>query len=111
MDTEIERVAAILKLLADQTRLTILALLSSKKLCVYEIVDLLKTSQPNVSQHMRKLKDAGLVKEEKRGQWVLYSLHIEDKPYIAEILKVMPSPCIQIVSERRPHDEHDSCAR
>jgi ArsR family transcriptional regulator len=87
---EIERIADVLKLLGDKNRLTIIALLNEKELCVCEIVDILQTSQPNISQHMRKLKDGGLVKETKRGQWVYYSLHIEDKPYIADILKRLP---------------------
>lgn len=89
--SEIEQVADALKLLGDKNRLTIIALLNEKELCVCEIVELLQTSQPNISQHMRKLKDGGLVKETKRGQWVYYSLSIQDKPYIGEILKQLPS--------------------
>jgi len=89
--TEIEETADVLKLLGDKNRLTIIALLNERELCVCEIVDILKTSQPNISQHMRKLKDGGLVKESKKGQWVYYSLHIQDKPYIAEIIKQIPS--------------------
>ncbi|MFD0711382.1 ArsR/SmtB family transcription factor [Paenibacillus sp. GCM10027626] len=88
---EIEQVADVLKLLGDKNRLTIVALLNEKELCVCEIVDILQTSQPNISQHMRKLKDGGLVKETKKGQWVYYSLHIQDKPYITEILQQIPS--------------------
>ncbi|NOU98116.1 metalloregulator ArsR/SmtB family transcription factor [Paenibacillus sp. LMG 31456] len=53
-----------------------------KELCVCEIVEVLQTSQPNISQHMRKLKDGGLVKESKRGQWVYYSLTVQDRPYL-----------------------------
>ena len=87
----IEEVADVLKLLGDKNRLTIVALLNEKELCVCEIVDILQTSQPNISQHMRKLKDGGLVKETKRGQWVYYALSIQDRPYIAEILKQIPS--------------------
>ncbi|MEF3312082.1 metalloregulator ArsR/SmtB family transcription factor [Paenibacillus sp. GYB004] len=87
----IEEMADVLKLLGDKNRLTIVALLNEKELCVCEIVELLQTSQPNISQHMRKLKDGGLVKETKRGQWVYYSLTIQDKPYIAEILNRIPS--------------------
>lgn len=88
---QIEEIADVLKLLGDKNRLTIVALLNEKELCVCEIVDLLQTSQPNISQHMRKLKDGGLVKESKKGQWVYYSLNIQDRPYIAEILKQVPS--------------------
>ncbi|OPH53179.1 transcriptional regulator [Paenibacillus ferrarius] len=72
-------------------RLTILSLLQERELCVYELVEILQTSQPNVSQHMRKLKDGGLVKEAKKGQWVFYSLNIGDKPYLHELFQHLPS--------------------
>jgi ArsR family transcriptional regulator len=88
---EIEKMADVFKLLGDKTRLMVLALLNEKDLCVCEIVEVLKTSQPNISQHMRKLKDGGLVKETKKGQWVYYSLNIKDKQYILELFKQIPS--------------------
>ncbi|WP_373291397.1 ArsR/SmtB family transcription factor [Paenibacillus marchantiophytorum] len=89
---EIEKMADICKLLGDKMRLTILTLLRERELCVCEIVDIMQTSQPNVSQHMRKLKAGGLVKEAKRGQWVYYSLAIADKPYLHELLQTLPTP-------------------
>ncbi len=79
------------KLLGDKTRLTILALLKEQDLCVCDLVELLETSQPNVSQHLRKLKDAGIVNESRKGQWIFYSLAINDKPYIQDILNYTPS--------------------
>lgn len=79
-----------LKLLGDKTRLTILTLLKEREWCVCEFVDILDMSQPGVSQHLRKLKDQGLVKENKRGQWVYYSLNVEDTPYIKSVLEFMP---------------------
>lgn len=88
---EIDKVADICKLLGDKMRLTILSLLKERELCVCEIVEIMHTSQPNVSQHMRKLKDGGLVKEAKRGQWVYYSLNIDDKPYLYELFQHLPS--------------------
>lgn len=88
---EIGKLSDVCKLLGDKMRLTILSLLKERELCVCEIVEVLQTSQPNVSQHMRKLKDGGLVKESKRGQWVYYSLHIEDKPYLYELFQYLPS--------------------
>lgn len=87
---EIEQTADLFKLLGDRNRLTIIALLKEKELCVCEIVDVLQTSQPNISQHMRKLKDGGLVKESRRGQWVYYSLNVQDKPYIADMIRRLP---------------------
>jgi ArsR family transcriptional regulator len=88
---EIEKMVETLKLLSDKTRLTILLLLQQKELCVCELVEFLQTSQPNVSQHMRKLKDGGLVKEAKKGQWVYYSLAIDDKPFLTELFKHLHS--------------------
>lgn len=79
------------KLLGDKTRLTMLALLKERALCVYEIVDLLETSQPNASQHLRKLKDAGLVMETRKGQWIYYSLSVDNKPSIQAALSHIPS--------------------
>ncbi|TXK73195.1 metalloregulator ArsR/SmtB family transcription factor [Paenibacillus sp. N3.4] len=88
---EIEKLSDICKLLGDTMRLTILSLLQERELCVYELVDILQTSQPNVSQHMRKLKDGGLVKEAKKGQWVFYSLNISDKAFLHELFRHLPS--------------------
>ncbi len=68
---ELERVASILKLLGDKTRLTMVKILDSHDACVCEFVEIFKTSQPAISQHIRKLKDAGLVREARRGQWLL----------------------------------------
>lgn len=79
-----------LKLLGDKTRLTMLSLLKDREWCVCEFVDILDMSQPGISQHLRKLKDQGLVKESKRGQWVYYSLNVEDTPYIKLALDSMP---------------------
>ncbi|MEK5057110.1 transcriptional regulator [Paenibacillus sp. FSL H7-0326] len=96
MSQDIEAIANTLKLLSDGTRLTILALLKEKELCVCDLVDLLQTTQPNVSQHLRKLKNGGLVTETKRKQWVYYSLNMDEKPYLQGILDEMPSMKEQI---------------
>lgn len=87
----IEALAETLKLLSDKTRLTILALLKEKEMCVCDIVTILETTQPNVSQHLRKLKIGGLVNETRRAQWIYYSLNVDDKPYLHGILEALPS--------------------
>ena len=89
--SDIEQLSEVCKLLGDKMRLTNLSLLKERELCVYELVELLQTSQPNVSQHMRKLKAGGLVKEAKKSQWVFYSLNIEDKPFLNEFFQYLPS--------------------
>ncbi|WP_379971159.1 ArsR/SmtB family transcription factor [Ectobacillus sp. sgz5001026] len=89
---DMDRTAQALKLLGDKTRLTIVGILSKRECCVCELLEVFDMSQPSISQHLRKLKDAGLVKEERRGQWVYYSLHSQSDLYqiIIDVLKYVP---------------------
>lgn len=87
---KISDLAEDLKLLGDKTRLAIVALLQEREWCVCEFVDIFDISQPAVSQHLRKLKSRGVVRESKRGQWVHYSLNVADKPHIRAVLKELP---------------------
>ena len=90
--TDIQRASQLLKLLGDPTRLTMMKLLKSHECCVCEFVEIFKMSQPAISQHLRKLRDIGLVKEERRGQWVFFSINEshEDYPFITSILEHLP---------------------
>ncbi|MBP1173128.1 MULTISPECIES: metalloregulator ArsR/SmtB family transcription factor [unclassified Paenibacillus] len=83
-------VADHLKLLGDKNRLAMLSLLREREWCVCEFVDIFDMSQPAISQHLRKLKSQGIVKEERRSQWVYYSLNVDDKPHIQAVLESMP---------------------
>lgn len=89
---EIERSANLLKILGDKTRLTMVAMLKQRECCVCEFLEVFEMSQPSISQHLRKLKDAGLVKEERRGQWIYYSLNPESDLFglIEDILAHVP---------------------
>ncbi|MEC1718909.1 ArsR/SmtB family transcription factor [Schinkia azotoformans] len=86
---EIVKAAQVLKLLGDKTRLTIISVLQKQECCVCELVELFEMSQPSISQHLRKLKDAGLVAEERKGQWIYYSLNKSSEfyPLIENILQ------------------------
>ncbi|MEM4259138.1 MAG: metalloregulator ArsR/SmtB family transcription factor [Candidatus Thermoplasmatota archaeon] len=57
----------IFKALANSTRLTILDSVKNKKQCICTIIPLAGKSQPNVSQHIKILKNAGLISEQKKG--------------------------------------------
>jgi len=46
-------------------------------ICICEFEDQFGMGQSKISYHMRKLKDAGLVREERRGRWSFYSLDRE----------------------------------
>ncbi|MHB8757754.1 MAG: ArsR/SmtB family transcription factor, partial [Bacillota bacterium] len=69
-----DRLAEVLKAIADPVRLRILGLLKPGELCVCELVAALDMTQPAVSQHLTRLKSAKLVKDRRQGQWTLYEL-------------------------------------
>jgi ArsR family transcriptional regulator len=48
-------------------------------MCVCELAAALDMTQPNVTYHMKKLENVGLVEHEKRGKWVYYSLADEER--------------------------------
>ncbi|SHF37813.1 transcriptional regulator, ArsR family [Fodinibius roseus] len=76
VEGSIDRLTDILKLAANDVRLKILYLLSREEhLCPCDLSDILDMSVPAVSQHLRKLKDGGLVKTERDGQVIFYSLN------------------------------------
>jgi ArsR family transcriptional regulator, arsenate/arsenite/antimonite-responsive transcriptional repressor len=97
---DIEKAALILKLLGDKTRLTMVKLLDSNDCCVCEFVEIFKASQPAISQHLRKLKDAGIVRETRRGQWIIYSLNKESDyyPLVQNLLQHLPNQDFKILA-------------
>ena len=78
----------LMKALADPTRLTMLASLwkSDDPICICDFTAGLALSQPTISHHMAKLREAGLVDCEKRGIWVYYRLHDELAPSTRRLL-------------------------
>lgn len=74
-----EKLTNYFKLLSDETRLRIMVLLFHNELCVCQITGITGISQPNVSKHLARLRDMGLVKDERKEQYTFYSLNIEEK--------------------------------
>lgn len=89
---DLDKAVNVLKLLGDKTRLTIVVMLKQRECCVCEFQEVFDMSQPSISQHLRKLKDAGMVKEERRGQWIYYSLNQQSELYgiIEDIMEHLP---------------------
>jgi ArsR family transcriptional regulator, arsenate/arsenite/antimonite-responsive transcriptional repressor len=71
---EAERVASIAKALGDPIRLQLVDVLRKHagKVCVCELVPLFDVSQPTLSHHLKKLREAGIVDSERRGLWAYY---------------------------------------
>jgi ArsR family transcriptional regulator len=65
------------KALADETRQKIMSLCCCEYVSVNDIVEQLDVAQPTVSHHLKVLKNAGLVRSERRGKQVFYTLNQE----------------------------------
>ncbi len=77
-----EKLAGAFKLLSVEARVHIVQVLKRKSLCVTELTSQLGISQEATSQHLRVLKDAGIVKFQKQGFHVYYRL---DRRGIAQL--------------------------
>lgn len=75
--------ARLFNALAEESRLKILALLKFREMCVCELTAALDMTQPNLTYHVKKLENVGLVGHEKRGKWVYYSL--TDDKYVRQL--------------------------
>lgn len=64
----------LLRALAAPVRIAIVLQLLESDRCVHDLVDALRVAQPLISQHLRVLKSAGVVRGERRGREVVYSL-------------------------------------
>ncbi|MEQ8357893.1 MAG: metalloregulator ArsR/SmtB family transcription factor [Cytophagales bacterium] len=78
-----EKLSDILKLAGNDVRLKILYLLNKEdQLCPCDLGDILDMSVPAVSQHLRKLKDGGLVETQREGKVIFYSLNQQTIPVL-----------------------------
>jgi arsenite methyltransferase len=88
------------KALADGTRLTILSYLLENSYCACDVTSLTDKDQTTVSKHLKVLAEAGILKYEKRGRNVIYSIRDEN---IREVLLILGigeiKPCCN-----RPND-------
>jgi ArsR family transcriptional regulator len=68
------RMAGVAKALGDPIRLQLVDVLRKHagKVCVCELVPLFDISQPTLSHHLKKLREAGIVDSERRGLWAYY---------------------------------------
>ncbi|WP_233157865.1 ArsR/SmtB family transcription factor [Actinokineospora bangkokensis] len=72
----------LLRALAAPVRIAIVLELRAADLCVHELVDALGVAQPLISQHLRVLKAAGVVRGERHGREVVYRLVDEHLSHI-----------------------------
>ena len=78
----------LLSIAANEVRLKILFLLDMEnELCPCDLADILRMSVPAVSQHIRKMKDVGVITARREGQTLYYSLNEADTDILNIIFK------------------------
>lgn len=72
-----KEIIKVFKALSIDSRLQILKLIKERELCVNAITQKINITQPAVSQHLSVLKEAGLVKSDRYGSIVHYSIDLD----------------------------------
>ena len=88
---QIEARSKVIKAIGHPTRLFMIEELHKGEKCVYELTEMVGVDTSTVSKHLLVLKNAGIVRDEKRGLQVYYTLKV---PCIIEFIE-----CIQHVVE------------
>ena len=110
-----EQFVKVFKALGEPTRLKILRLLAVRPMYVCELEAVLKISQPRISQHLRVLKEASVLKESKEAQKTFYIINWE---FMSNVLKdfdaflkvdIKELPDFQEESSRIEQLDSDSC--
>lgn len=79
-----------LSLAGNKVRLKILYLIhEEQRLCVCDLSDILKMNISAISQHLRKLKDRNLIRAEREGQTIYYSLSKEYEKVLHPFFKIL----------------------
>ncbi|HUZ58331.1 MAG TPA: metalloregulator ArsR/SmtB family transcription factor [Hanamia sp.] len=80
--------SSVLSLAGNEVRLKVLYLLEEEKeLCPCDLSDILGMSIPAISQHLRKMKDGGIIQFRKEGQTIYYSLKPEHLKMLRSLFK------------------------
>jgi ArsR family transcriptional regulator len=87
-----------LRALADPLRLHIVELLAAEQMCTCHLVELTDARQTNVSNHLRVLREAGLIEAEPAGRYTYYRLRPEPLAALADALA-------ELAARARDHDQ------
>jgi ArsR family transcriptional regulator len=88
-DADAQRLAALLKVLAEPARLRLLSLIQAQpdgEACVCHLTTPLGLAQPTVSHHLKVLLEAGLVERDQRGSWAYFRVKPEPLAAIRDLL-------------------------
>jgi ArsR family transcriptional regulator len=92
---EAAEVAPAFKALGDPVRLRLLSLIAAHEdgeACVCDISGAFELTGPEISHHLRVLREAGLVTSERRATWIYYRVHPQTVAMLADVLVPAGSP-------------------
>lgn len=86
-----EGIVDVLKALGDPTRLQMIGVLkrASQAVCICDFTAAFNLTQPTISHHMSKLREAGLVEVTRRGIWAYYRLRPGLEPKTRALIDVL----------------------
>jgi DNA-binding transcriptional ArsR family regulator len=102
-------IVQVFKVLSDETRFKLVNLLLTHDLCVGALAHHLGISEAAVSQHLKQLREAGLIKGEKRGYWTHYMVEKKKLNQLAEVLRKLTNllPCPEGVCIKKLNQKTD----
>jgi ArsR family transcriptional regulator len=93
---------ALLRLLADPLRARLVQLLAAEQLCTCHLVELTGAKQTNISNHLRALREAGLVRAEPCGRFTYYRLDPDALEALGGALTGLAAGARDALARRRP---------
>lgn len=85
MNRDYKSYAAMMKALADETRVKIFDMISHSELCACKILEEFNITQPTLSYHMKILTDCGLVNGRRDGVWMKYTINEGKLEFLQEL--------------------------
>ncbi len=85
---QITSLSSLLHIVSEESRLKLLCILQKGSHCVCEMMEHVDLSQSLISHHLKDLKEAGIVQDEKKGLRVYYTLTKKGKKIINSLLNL-----------------------
>lgn len=94
----------LLRVLADPLRLHIVRTLASEQLCTCHLVEMTGARQTNISNHLRVLREAGVIDSEPSGRYTYYRLNPDALDAVSQQLHELAQFARSTTQVRRPCD-------
>jgi len=87
--SDFNKLSNVIGLIGNEVRLKLIWLINEEQFCVCDLADILQMSVPAISQHLRKLKDVGIVETFRNKQTIYYFISAQNKSVVNHILDLV----------------------